>query len=184
MGRKSPIQLHGFSPGTCTAPAKLSTPMLSTGTITTGMAVGGKKLSFMNCMLEPSPRPGLFWPCASGSTISRIWESLPLELMPVADFPGQRNWGYDGVFPFAPDSTYGRPEDLKELVQSAHEPRNHGFAGCRLQPLWPGRKLSQVLRSTILYRSAPYSLGRRHQLRWLSKAGPSVTSSSTMHSIG
>jgi maltooligosyltrehalose trehalohydrolase len=44
-----------------------------------------------------------------------------VELMPVADFPGQRNWGYDGVFPFAPDSTYGRPEDLKKLVQSAHD---------------------------------------------------------------
>ena len=44
-----------------------------------------------------------------------------IELMPLADFPGLRNWGYDGVFPFAPDSTYGRPEDLKEFVQSAHE---------------------------------------------------------------
>jgi len=44
-----------------------------------------------------------------------------VELMPVADFPGQRNWGYDGVFLFAPDSVYGRPEHLKELVQSAHE---------------------------------------------------------------
>jgi malto-oligosyltrehalose trehalohydrolase len=43
-----------------------------------------------------------------------------IELMPVADFPGRRNWGYDGVLPFAPDSCYGRPEDLKELVQSAH----------------------------------------------------------------
>jgi len=43
-----------------------------------------------------------------------------LELMPVSDFPGQRNWGYDGVYPFAPDGSYGRPEDLKELVQSAH----------------------------------------------------------------
>jgi maltooligosyltrehalose trehalohydrolase len=43
-----------------------------------------------------------------------------IELMPVADFPGKRNWGYDGVFSFAPDSVYGRPEDLKELVQSAH----------------------------------------------------------------
>ncbi len=43
-----------------------------------------------------------------------------LELMPIGDFPGQRNWGYDGVFLFAPDSMYGRPEDLKELVQSAH----------------------------------------------------------------
>jgi maltooligosyltrehalose trehalohydrolase len=44
-----------------------------------------------------------------------------IELMPVADFPGQRNWGYDGVLPFAPDSMYGRPEDLKTLVQSAHD---------------------------------------------------------------
>jgi maltooligosyltrehalose trehalohydrolase len=44
-----------------------------------------------------------------------------VELMPVADFPGRRNWGYDGVFLFAPDSIYGRPEDLKEFVQSAHE---------------------------------------------------------------
>lgn len=44
-----------------------------------------------------------------------------IELMPIADFPGKRNWGYDGVLPFAPDSSYGRPQDLKELVQSAHE---------------------------------------------------------------
>ena len=43
-----------------------------------------------------------------------------IELMPLADFPGQRNWGYDGVLPYAPDSRYGRPEDLKELVQAAH----------------------------------------------------------------
>jgi maltooligosyltrehalose trehalohydrolase len=44
-----------------------------------------------------------------------------VELMPVADFPGARNWGYDGVLPFAPDASYGRPEDLKALVDSAHE---------------------------------------------------------------
>ena len=43
-----------------------------------------------------------------------------IELMPVADFPGGRNWGYDGVFPYAPDSSYGRPEDLKALVDAAH----------------------------------------------------------------
>ncbi len=47
-----------------------------------------------------------------------------LELMPVDDFPGARNWGYDGVLPFAPDSTYGRPEQLKDLVQAAH---SHGM---------------------------------------------------------
>ena len=43
-----------------------------------------------------------------------------LELMPVADFPGKRNWGYDGVLLYAPDASYGRPEDLKALVDEAH----------------------------------------------------------------
>jgi maltooligosyltrehalose trehalohydrolase len=43
-----------------------------------------------------------------------------LELMPLADFPGRRNWGYDGVLLYAPDSSYGRPEDLKALVDGAH----------------------------------------------------------------
>jgi maltooligosyltrehalose trehalohydrolase len=43
-----------------------------------------------------------------------------IQLMPVADFPGLRNWGYDGVQLFAPDSSYGRPEDLKALVDAAH----------------------------------------------------------------
>jgi maltooligosyltrehalose trehalohydrolase len=43
-----------------------------------------------------------------------------IELMPLADFPGTRNWGYDGVLPFAPDASYGTPEDLKLLVQCAH----------------------------------------------------------------
>jgi malto-oligosyltrehalose trehalohydrolase len=40
--------------------------------------------------------------------------------MPVADFPGKRNWGYDGVLMFAPDSRYGRPEDLKRLIEACH----------------------------------------------------------------
>ena len=44
-----------------------------------------------------------------------------IELMPLSDFPGGRNWGYDGVLPYAPDSSYGTPEDLKNLVQAAHE---------------------------------------------------------------
>ncbi|MGA7973473.1 MAG: alpha-amylase family glycosyl hydrolase, partial [Pseudolabrys sp.] len=43
-----------------------------------------------------------------------------LELMPLADFPGRWNWGYDGVLPFAPDSTYGTPDDLKALIDAAH----------------------------------------------------------------
>jgi malto-oligosyltrehalose trehalohydrolase len=44
-----------------------------------------------------------------------------VELLPVAAFPGQRNWGYDGVLPFAPAAAYGRPESLKAFVDRAHE---------------------------------------------------------------
>ncbi|HEY8564701.1 MAG TPA: malto-oligosyltrehalose trehalohydrolase [Beijerinckiaceae bacterium] len=43
-----------------------------------------------------------------------------IELLPLADFPGRRNWGYDGVLPYAPDAAYGSPDDLKRLVDRAH----------------------------------------------------------------
>jgi maltooligosyltrehalose trehalohydrolase len=43
-----------------------------------------------------------------------------VELMPVADFPGRRNWGYDGVALFAPARCYGTPDDLRRLVDTAH----------------------------------------------------------------
>lgn len=43
-----------------------------------------------------------------------------VELMPVAEFPGSRNWGYDGVFPFAPHHAYGGPDGLKALVDACH----------------------------------------------------------------
>ncbi len=43
-----------------------------------------------------------------------------IELMPVAEFPGGRNWGYDGAHLYAPQSTYGGPEGLKKLVDACH----------------------------------------------------------------
>ncbi|MGE5679824.1 MAG: malto-oligosyltrehalose trehalohydrolase [Bacillota bacterium] len=48
-----------------------------------------------------------------------------IEIMPVSQFPGSRNWGYDGVYPFAPQSSYGGPEGLKKLVDACH---NKGLA--------------------------------------------------------
>lgn len=59
----------------------------------------------------------------------RLREQLPhyrdagytaIELMPVAEFPGGRNWGYDGVLPYAVECSYGSPESLKALVDAAH----------------------------------------------------------------
>ncbi|MBX9930261.1 MAG: malto-oligosyltrehalose trehalohydrolase [Methylobacterium sp.] len=43
-----------------------------------------------------------------------------IELLPLGDFKGARNWGYDGVLPYAPDAAYGRPDDLKRLIDHAH----------------------------------------------------------------
>ena len=44
-----------------------------------------------------------------------------LEIMPLNEFPGQRNWGYDGTLIFAPERAYGSPEQLRALVDRAHE---------------------------------------------------------------
>src|SRR5207244_1595325 len=43
-----------------------------------------------------------------------------VETMPIAQFPGSRNWGYDGVFPFAVHDTYGGPEGYQRLVDACH----------------------------------------------------------------
>jgi maltooligosyltrehalose trehalohydrolase len=48
-----------------------------------------------------------------------------IEIMPIADFPGTRNWGYDGVLIYAPAKCYGAPDDLRALVDAAH---SHGIA--------------------------------------------------------
>jgi maltooligosyltrehalose trehalohydrolase len=65
---------------------------------------------------------------ASG-TFRGVVERLPelrelgmtaIELMPIATFPGQRNWGYDGVYAYAPHPAYGGPEGFAELVDAAH----------------------------------------------------------------
>jgi len=44
-----------------------------------------------------------------------------VELLPLAQFPGSRNWGYDGVYPFAVQNSYGGPESLKRLVSACHQ---------------------------------------------------------------
>ena len=44
-----------------------------------------------------------------------------IELMPLGEFPGSRNWGYDGVLHFAPEASYGTPDELKSLIDSAHD---------------------------------------------------------------
>lgn len=69
---------------------------------------------------------GAFTPKGSFNAVTKKLDYLlelgvtAIELMPIADFPGKRNWGYDGTLLFAPDNRYGNPNALKQLIQTAH----------------------------------------------------------------
>ena len=104
---------------------------------------------------------------SSQGTFSAIVPKLPylrdlgvtaIELMPLADFCGRRNWGYDGVLPFAPDSRYGRPEALKALVQAAHQAGLMVFLDVVYNHFGP--------RGNFLHRYAPQFFTARHKTPW------------------
>ncbi len=81
-----------------------------------------------------------------------------IELLPVAEFAGNRGWGYDGVDLFAPHHAYGGPDGLKRLVDACHEARDRRGDGRRLQPPRPGRELPARVRS-LPHRPTPDGLG-------------------------
>jgi maltooligosyltrehalose trehalohydrolase len=65
-------------------------------------------------------RPGTFASAAQGLESLRELGVTAVESMPIASFPGTRNWGYDGVFLFAPQASYGGPEGFASFVDDAH----------------------------------------------------------------
>ncbi len=80
-----------------------------------------------------------------------------IELMPVSQFPGNRNWGYDGVFPYAVHHSYGGPEGLKKLVDACHKEGIAVFLDVVYNHLGPeGNYLSQF---------APY-FTNRYNVPW------------------
>ena len=81
-----------------------------------------------------------------------------IELMPVADFPGRWNWGYDGVLLFAPDATYGRPDDLKALIDAAHARGLMVFLDVVYNHFGP--------EGNYLHRIAPVFFSERHHTPW------------------
>ncbi|MGR3909037.1 malto-oligosyltrehalose trehalohydrolase [Burkholderia sp. SR8] len=85
-----------------------------------------------------------------------------IELMPVNAFPGARNWGYDGVLPFAPDASYGRPEELKSLIDTAHGLRLQVFLDVVYNHFGP--------EGNLLPRYAPQFFRADRQTAW----GPAI----------
>jgi malto-oligosyltrehalose trehalohydrolase len=81
-----------------------------------------------------------------------------IELMPLSDFAGKRNWGYDGVLPYAPDSAYGRPEDLKALIDAAHAAGMMVFLDVVYNHFGP--------KGNYLPRYAPQFFTEKHRTPW------------------
>jgi malto-oligosyltrehalose trehalohydrolase len=101
-----------------------------------------------------------------------------IELMPVADFPGRWGWGYDGVLLFAPDGRYGRPEDLKALVEACHASGIAVFLDVVYNHFGP--------EGNYLHRYAPAFFSRRHRTPWgdalnFDGAGAAVVRSFVVH---
>lgn len=122
-----------------------------------------------------------------------------IELMPVAQFPGSRNWGYDGVYPYAVQSTYGGPDGLKRLIDAAHRAGlavimdvvyNHlGPEGNYLPDFMPclSRRYKSPWGEALNY-DGPYSYGMRryvieNSLYWLTEYHIDALRLDAVHSI-
>ena len=81
-----------------------------------------------------------------------------IELMPLGAFPGTRNWGYDGVLPYAPQASYGRPEELKALIAAAHRQGLAVILDVVYNHFGP--------EGNYLHRYAPQFFDARHQTPW------------------
>jgi maltooligosyltrehalose trehalohydrolase len=81
-----------------------------------------------------------------------------LELMPIAEFAGRWNWGYDGVDLFAPSHRYGRPDDLRRLVNAAHQRGLAVFLDVVYNHLGPD--------GAYLGTFSPYYFTDRHHTPW------------------
>jgi maltooligosyltrehalose trehalohydrolase len=81
-----------------------------------------------------------------------------IELMPIGDFPGQRNWGYDGVSLCAPARCYGRPEELRALVARAHQLGLAIFLDVVYNHFGPDGNYTGVY--------SPYFFSKKHHTPW------------------
>ncbi len=79
-----------------------------------------ERLAIYECHVGTYTKEGTFDALIPHLAELRSLGVTALELMPVVQFPGERNWGYDGVDLFAPCSIYGGPEGLRRLVDAAH----------------------------------------------------------------
>ncbi len=159
-------------------PSIVVDPEAFAGRTTNGAAGRGARPSSTNCT-PASP--------AASTASQRMLPRLAalgvtaIELMPIADFPGPRNWGYDGVLPFAPDATYGTPDELKALIDAAHGLGLMVFLDVVYNHFGPDGNYIGALRRRVLPRRHQDAVGPRDRLP---PAARCATSSATTRSTG
>ena len=163
---RCPTRPRARSPTTCMGPSVVVDPRgLRLAAPGLGAAGRGTRRCSTSCTSAPSA------PRAPSTALRRRLDHLAelgvtaIELMPLADFSGRRNWGYDGVLPFAPDARLrpaGRPEAPD---RRGAWPRADGLPRRRLQPLRARRELSAAAtRPSFFDRGRAHALGRGDRL--------------------
>jgi maltooligosyltrehalose trehalohydrolase len=115
-----PDPVSRFQPGGVHGPSEVIDPASFKWTDAGWRGVPPERLVIYELHVGTFTRAGTF--AAAAEMLPKLAELgiNAVELMPLADFPGQRGWGYDGVALFAPARCYGRPDDLRRLIDTAH----------------------------------------------------------------
>ena len=111
--------------------------------------------------------------CRPSSTALAELGITAIELMPINDFPGTRNWGYDGVLPFAPDRAYGTPDELKALIDAAHELGLMVFLDVVYNHFGPDGNYLGAYAPQLLPRRRQHAVGRGDRLPPAARCGAS-----------
>ena len=148
-GGRSPTRRPATSPRGSTGPRRSSTRARFAGPTRAGGASRRRTWSSTSCTSAPSAPRGPSTGVAKRLETLRDLGVTAIELMPVADFAGCRNWGYDGVDLFAPARCYGTPDDLRRLVDEAHRLGLGGDPRRRLQPLRAGGQLRRRVQPAV-----------------------------------
>ena len=160
------IRRRAIRPATCTGGASSSIRMHSTGSDDAWRGRPWHEAVLYELHVGTFTRSGRY--CGVAEKLDALIELgvTAIELMPVAEAPGRYNWGYDGAYLFAPEASYGQPDDLKLLIETAHRARPDGLRRRRLQPFRPRRELPVAIRGAVLHRAPSHAVGRGDQLRW------------------
>jgi len=147
-----------FQPGDVHGASEVVDPLAHAWTDTAWIGLPPERLVFYELHVGAFSAAGTYAGVAERLDHLVSLGATALELMPLADFPGRRGWGYDGVLLYAPEASYGRPGDLKALVDAAHARGLAVFLDVVYNHFGP--------EGNYLHRYAPDFFNPRHQTPW------------------